>query len=181
MRFLHINPDKRSVEKIDLKLEANTFYTFFSSILIDELPILNNHTIYTDANALSEKKTPYLIADQIILGEALVLGQNGLEEVDATLQEEELVSLIDYDISDFYKETLSLLSQTDENLYKAFFVEHNSKKMELNIAWVLYFFNIADNKTKSYFVNELKKTIEKKENVTPFMQKMAIAALRAAC
>ncbi|NPA66071.1 MAG: hypothetical protein GXO11_04225 [Epsilonproteobacteria bacterium] len=180
MRLIHINPTKKTVEEIDLKVEANTFYTFFSSILIDELPTLNNHTIYLDANALSEKKTPYFIADQIVLGEALILGRNGFEEVDATLSVAEVQTLVNYNVPQFYLDVLDLLAQTDVNLYRAFYVEHNNQKMELNIAWVLYFFNIADERTKEYFINELTKTIQANEDVIAFMQKMAKAALQVA-
>ena len=180
MRLIHIDPMKKTVEDIELKIEANTFYTFFSSILIDELPTLNNHTIYLDANALSEKKTPYFIGDQIVIGEALILGRNGFEEVDATLSLDEVRTLINYNVSQFYLDVLELLSQTDINLYRAFYVEHNGQNMELNISWVLYFFNIADERTKEYFINELSKTIQAKEDVVAFMQKMAKAALNVA-
>ena len=180
MRFLHIDPLQQSVEEMDLKMEANTLYTFFSSILIDELPTLHNHTIYTDANALSNRKTPYFIGDQIVVGEALVLGRNGFEEVDATLSKEDLSLLVRYDVPRFYKDVLDLLASTDANLYRAFYVEHNGENMELNIAWVLYFFNIADERTKEYFIDELKKVVETQGDVVAFMQKMAKAALRAA-
>ena len=180
MRFLHIDPLKKTVDEIELKMEANTFYTFFGSILIDDLPTLHNHTVYTDANALSERKTPYFIGDQIVLGEALVLGRNGFEEVDATLSKEDLSLLVRYDVPQFYKDVLELLSSTDANLYRAFYVEHNGENMELNIAWVLYFFNIADARTQAYFLDELTKVVETKEDVVAFMQKMAKAALWAA-
>ena len=73
MRFLHVDPKKKEIKDLELKLEANTFYTFFGSLLIDELPIVTGHTVYTDANALSQRKTPYFINDQLVLGEALVL------------------------------------------------------------------------------------------------------------
>ena len=180
MRLLHIDPIKQKIEQMELKVEANTFYTFFSSLLIDELPTLAGHTIYLDGNALSERKTPYFIGDQIVLGEALILGRNGFEEVDATLQKEQLSTLVRYDVPQFYKDALDLLSNTEVNLYRAFKLEHNGEEMELNIAWVLYFFNIADERTKAYFVDELAKTIERSEDVVEFMQKMAKAALRAA-
>ena len=129
MKLLHIDPITKSVKELELKVEANTFYTFFSSILIDEFPIDANHTLYSNANALSENKTPYFVADQIVLGEALVLGNNGYEEVDATLTPAQLESMIRFDVSDFYKKALFLLAKTDENLYKAFYVEHNGSPL----------------------------------------------------
>jgi len=180
MKLLHVNPINHSIEELELKIEANTFYTFFSSLLIDELPTIQNHTIYTDGNALAQKKTPYFIADQLILGEALILGRNGFEECDATISKETLAQLINYNVSQFYLDVLDLLSQTDVNLYRAFYVEHNGENMELNISWVLYFFNIADERTKEYFLTHLKSTIQNKEDVVAFMQKMAKAALNAA-
>ena len=180
MRVLNINPISKEINELDLKIEANTFYTYFSSILIDELPTLNNHTIYTDANALSEKKIPYFIGEQIVLGEALILGRNGFEEVDATISIDDLKTIVSYDVSEFYKDVLELLSKTDVNLYRTFKVEHNSQNMDLNISWVLYFFNIADEKTKEYFITNLSQTIDEKKDVVEFMQKMAKAALRAA-
>ncbi len=180
MHLLHIDPLKQTIEPIELKIEANTFYTFFSSLLIDELPTLANHTVYTDANALSNKKKPFFIADQVFVGEALILGRNDFEETDATIDIDELKTLVRYDVPKFYEDVFALLSQTDVNLYRAFHVLHNGEEMELNISWVLYFFNIADERTKEYFINELAKTIEADEDVMAFMQKMALAALRAA-
>ncbi len=180
MRFLHIDPRKHSVEEMDLKLEANTFYTYFGSILIDELPTLGGHTVYTDGNALSESKPAYFIGEQIVVGDALVLGRNGFEEIDATLSPDDLAKMIRYDVPQFYQDALALLAKTDLNLYRAFYVEHNGENMELNIAWVLYFFNIADERTKEYFLKHLSETVEKDGDVAAFMQKMAKAALRAA-
>jgi len=180
MKLLHVNPIKHSIEEIELKIEANTFYTFFSSLLIDELPTIQNHIIYTDANALSDKKTPYFIADQLVIGEALILGQNGLEDCDVTISKETLSELINYDVSQFYLNTLDLLSQTEINLYRTFELIHNSQNVQLDISSVISFFNIADEKTKEYFLTHLKNTIENKEEVVAFMQKMAKAALQAA-
>ena len=180
MRFLHVDPSKEEIEEEELRLEANTFYTFFSSLLIDELPIVPGHTVYSDGNALSQKRRPYFINDQLVLGEALILGSDGFEEKDATLDVKELESMIRYDVSDFYMQALDLLSSSDVNLYRPFFVEHNMQKMELNIAWVLYFFNIADERTKRYFLDELQKSMQNGEDTEAYMQKMAKAALRAA-
>ncbi len=180
MRFLHIDPLKHSIEEIELKVEANTFYTYFGSILIDELPTLGGHTIYTDGNALSEGKPAYFIGEQIVFGDALILGRNGFEEIDATIAPDDLAKMVRYDVPKFYQDALDILGKTDANLYRAFYVEHNGENMELNISWVLYFFNIADDRTKEYFLTHLAETIEKEEDVTAFMQKMAKAALRAA-
>ncbi len=180
MRFLKIDPLKRSVEELELKLEANTFYTYFGSILIDELPIGNNHTLYSDANALSQNKPAYFVGEQLVVGEALILGRNGMQEVDATASCHDIEQIVLFDVSDFYKDALKLLAKSDVNLYRAFGVEHNGMKMDLNIAWVLYFFNIADEKTKAYFLEHLQAAVCDSKMVEKFMIKMAQAALKVA-
>lgn len=177
MQAFSINHKTQEVQELDVTMAANTVYTFFSSILIDELSSLKEHIIYTDANALSEKKMPFFIGEQLILGDALILGREDLDDVNVQISKEELRSLINPNVNAFYKEVLDLIADTDVNLYKTFPVEKNAEKISLNIEWVLYTFNIADERTKEYFINELKKTLENKEDVATYMQKMAQLAM----
>ncbi|WP_151901268.1 hypothetical protein [Sulfurimonas hydrogeniphila] len=180
MKALSIDNQTLVVEEIDITMAANTVYTFFSSILIDELAGLKEHVIYTDANALSEKKKPYFIGEQLLLGDALILGRDGFDDVDAKIAKEELHSLINPEVNAFYTEVLDVLADTDINLYKTFTVEKNGEKIALNTEWVLYTFNIADERTKEYFINELKKAVAAKNNVAEYMQKMAQLAMNVA-
>jgi len=180
MRALHIQRDAESIEELDIKIQANTFYTFFNSILIDEIAPIKEHMLYCDANALSEKKKPFFIGEQLVIGDALLLGRYDFEDVDAKISKEELASLIKYEVNDFYREALELLSQTNINLYRTFEVQKNEEKLALNSEWVLYTFNMADERTRAYFIDELKKVLQKSEAVEPFMQKMAQLALNAA-
>ena len=180
MKAFSIDNETQAVKELDIVMAANSIYTFFSSILIDELTDLREHVIYTDANALSEKKKPYFIGEQLILGDALILGRDEFDDVDVKITKEELGSLINSDVNVFYQEILDLLSGTDLNLYRTFTVEKNGEKILLNAEWVLYTFNIADERTKEYFINELKKTLQAKENVADYMQKMAQLAMNAA-
>lgn len=180
MKALSIDGTTQEIKELDIVMAANTVYTFFSSILIDELSSLKEHVIYTDANALSEKKAPYFIGEQLILGDALILGREGFDESDVKITKEELSSLISLHVNDFYKEVLSLLVDTDVNLYRTFSVEKNGEKIALNTEWVLYTFNIADERTKEYFINELKKTLENKKDAAAYMQKMAQLAMNVA-
>jgi len=181
MECFSVDPQKKEIQAIDIQMQANSVYTFFSSILIDELPSIKEHVIYADANALSEKKTPYFIGEQLVLGNALIVGiDEMMAEKDVTIPQDALKAIINYEVPTFYKDVLELLSKTDVNLYRTFKVEHNSQNMDLNISWVLYFFNIADEKTKEYFITNLSQTIDEKKDVVEFMQKMAKAALRAA-
>ena len=181
MNALTINPSTKKVESIDIEMKANSIYSFFNSILIDELSSLNQHTIYCDANALSEHKKAYFLGEQLLIGDALIIGLNGMEEVDAIIKEDELEELIDYELNPFYNDILLLLADHGEvNLYRSFNVEHNGESVALSIEWVLYTFNMADEKTKNYLITELMKSIDAGEDIVAFMQKMAGLALNAA-
>jgi len=174
MKAYSVNPQSKKIEELDIKMQANTVYTFFSSILIDELTSLKGHIIYSDANAVSEGNTPFFMGEQLIVGKALIVGKNGMEEVDAFISEDELKSLINYDIPLFYIDTFKLLKGSDINLYRLFQIE-NDEKTELNIEWVLYVFSIADDATKNYFLTELEKSEDKQQT----LQKMALLAFNA--
>ena len=180
MKAFSIHHETKEIEELDITMAANSVYTFFSSILIDELPTLNKHVIYTDANALSEGKTPYFLGEQLLLGDALILGREDFNDVDALISQEDLGALLNVHVNDFYTEVLALISSSDINLYRTFTVEKNGEKIALNVEWVLYTFNIADERTKEYFINELKKVITAQEGIEAYMQKMAQLAMNAA-
>jgi len=179
MRALSINSDSKDAKEIDIHLEANTVYTFFNSILIDELATINEHVIYTDAEALSKGKKAYFIGEQLVVGDALILGRDSFEEVEATIPLKDLESVIKYELNDFYTNVLELLKTTDINFYRAFEVDANGQKLQLNTEWVLYTFNLADDKTKDYFIAELQKSIDAKDDVAEFMNRMAALAIRS--
>ncbi len=179
MQVLTINSETFTIELQDMQMQANSVYSFFNSILVDELEILNKHVIYTDVNALSQGKKPYFIGEQLLLGDALVVGREGLEEKDVSISKEELSSLLIQDVSPFYKTVLELLRPTDVNLYRTFEVQRAGEKIALNIEWVLYTFNIADERTREYFINELRKSLESGDDTIGYMQKMATLAMNA--
>ena len=179
MQVLTINTDNFTIESEDMQVQANSVYSFFDSILIDEFEALNKHVIYADANALSQGKKAYFIGEQLLLGNALVIGREGFEEKDVTITKEELSSLLIKEVSSFYKTVLELLSSTDVNLYRTFEVIKGNEKIALNIEWVLYTFNIADERTREYFMAELKKSLENGDDVIEYMQKMATLAMNA--
>lgn len=180
MRALTINTTAQEVKEQEIEMQANTVYSFFDSILIDELTTLQAHTIHTDANALSEGKKAYFLGEQLIVGDALIVGRDGMSEVDATISVDDLQSLANFDIPQFYEDALALLGKTDINLYRTFALEKNGERVVLNPEWVLYAFNMADDKTKSYFLEHLAKTIDAKEDALGYIQKMAGLALNAA-
>jgi hypothetical protein len=180
MKALSIDNQTQEVKELDITMEANTVYTIFSSILIDELSSLKAHVIYADANALSERKKPYFVGEQLVLGDALILGREDFNDADVQITKDELESLIITEVNDFYKTVLDLIADTDVNLYRTFHVEKNGEKISLNIEWVLYTFNIADERTKEYFIQELKKILASEEDVAQYMQKMAQLAMNVA-
>jgi hypothetical protein len=179
MRAISVNPQTQEVNEIDIHLEANTVYTFFNSILIDELATLNEHVIYANAEALSQNKKAYFIGDQLIVGDALILGRSSFEDIEASVPVDALKSLVKYEVNEFYSDVLEALSSTDINLYRTFEVEADGQKLELNTEWVLYTFNLADDKTKDYFLTELKKDVAGKSDVAEFMNRMASLAIRS--
>jgi len=180
MQAFSIAPHLKEIKSIDIEMKANTTYSFFHSILIDEITTLQKHLIFTDANALSEKKQAYFLGEQLLLGDALIIGQNGLEESDVTVPLETLTELIEYGVPLFYTKVLSLLADTDINLYRTFTLSHNNENIPLSVEWVLYTFNIADARTQEYFIVELEKVLKSKSNVSAYLEKMAGLALNAA-
>jgi len=180
MKLLAIDAQSGSVKEIELEMQANTLYTYFDSILLDEILGLNEHVIYTSANALSDGKKAYFVGEQLLVGDALIVGRYGFEDKDVTIAQEELSSLISSEVSEFYQRVLEILAQTDINLYRRFEVIRAEERFELNVEWVLYTFNIADIKTRDYFIEELQKVINSDNNVMDYMQKMATLAMNVA-
>ncbi len=179
MKALSIKAETLEIQEIEIEMQANTTYSFFNSILIDELPTIHKHMIYTDANALSENKKAYFIGEQLLFGDALIVGREGFTDTHVTIKKEELESLIREDLNEFYAQVINQLAQTDINLYRTFEVQKEQELLPLNAEWVLYTFNIADERTKEYFLNELQKALGSGETPEAYMQKMATLALKA--
>ena len=180
MQAISLNPLDKEIKIIEIEMKANSIYSFFNSILIDEIETLQKHLLYTDANALSEGKLAYFIGEQLLIGDALIIGKNGLEEVDSTISVEDLESIINYHVEKFYLDALALLAQSDINLYRTFSVKKGDEQLALSCEWVLYTFNIADDRTKDYFLAELQKVLDTESSVEKYVQKMAQLAINAA-
>ena len=179
MKAYTINPASQITEEIELDVQANTVYTFFNSISIDDLDTLDKHTIHSDADAISKGKKPFFVGEQLIVGEALIFGKDGLEDIEVTIPNVDLDSLVNYDVSDFYIESLKILKNSDINLYRVFELTKEGEDIQLNSEWVLHVFNMADTQTKEYFISELKKALDTKVNILEHFQKMAFLALNA--
>ena len=180
MNAIAIKPHTKDINIIEIEMKANTIFSFFNSILTDEIETLQNHLLYTDANALSQKKPAYFLGEQLLLGDALIIGKNGLEETDVTIPMQDLQQIINYNVPQFYTDVLHLLADTDINIYRTFQVIQGNEKLALNLEWVLYTFNIADERTKEYFINELTKSLQAQEDTEAYIKKMAQLAINAA-
>ena len=179
MKAYSVNPEIKEVKEIDIEIQVDTAYSFFNSLLIDENQTIDKHVLYSDANALENKKKAFFIGAQLFLGKVLIVGREGLEDTQAIIPQNELEALVSYEVPQFYSDVLDLISSENVNLYRVFSVDKKGEKIELNIEWVLYTFNIADEKTQDYFLNELKKVLESKDSVAQYMQKMAQLAVNA--
>ena len=179
MKTFTINPQTQEIMTHDFDGQVNSIYTFFNSILVDNSQALNEHIIYTDANALISTHIPYFIGEQLCLGNSLIIGQNGYEEVDAKIDIKQLQALINYDVNMFYKKALNALATENINLYTIFEVSDNGKPLHVSYEWVIYTFNMADEKTQSYFLNALDTTIAEEKSVQDHFQKMAQLAVNA--
>ncbi len=175
MKAYSINPQSKEVKELDLDIQVNTVYTFFNSISADETLILDKHTIYSDSDAISKAKKAFFIGDQLIVGEALVLGKDGFLDIEATIPIADLKSLVNYEVPEFYEKALDILKTSEINLYKIFDVDDK----QLDSSWVLHVFSIADENTQAYFINQLQKAMDAKDDISAFMKKMAILALNA--
>lgn len=176
MQVISINPNQKSIQTLSIEMKPDTIYSFFNSILIDEINSLNSHTIYTDANALEENKTPYFLGEQLLIGDTLITGISADGDIDTHIGTEILEELISYDVSAFYKDCLNLFSHTDVNLYRLFSLQKGQQRIDVNIEWVLATFNIADEQTKTYFLDKLKESLNSK-NTQEVITKMAQQAL----
>lgn len=179
MKAYSIDPKNKEVKEIDIDMQPNTVYSFFNSILIDELSTLDQHTIHSDGEAVSNEAIPFFMGEQLVVGNALIIGKNGIAEVDATIPHDDLKSIINYDVSAFYIDALKLLQPSDINLYRVFEIKKEEEVIQLNTEWVLYVFNMADDRTKEYFLTQLQKAIDAKDDILEHVQKMAVLALQA--
>ena len=179
MNTFIITPDTKTLTTFEYDGQVNSIYTLFSSILIDSSDSLKQHTIHTDAYATDNGETPFFIGEKLFLGRALVCGINGYEEVSASITQDELLELINYEVNDFYLHCLSALSQAKISINQTFNISHNDEKIQLSYEWVIFTFNMADLRTQSYFLDKLDDVIAKKENIGAYFQEMAKLALNA--
>ncbi len=179
MKAYSIDAKNREIKEIDIEMQANSVFSFFNSISTDELLTLDKHTVYSDADAISKNMQAFFIGEQLIVGNALIMGKDGLLDTDASIPKDDLIALVNYDVTPFYAKALKIMQESDINLYRVFEVRKAKEDIQLNTEWVLHVFNMADDRTKEYFLDELQKAVEAKKDINQHMQNMAILALNA--
>lgn len=179
MKSYIIDPDTKAITNHEFDGQLNSIYTLFNSILIDTSHELHQHVIYSDEYAIDHNKTPFFIADKLFLGRVLICGINNLQEEDVTITVEELGALIRYEISDFYTQCLALLRQAKMNFNTHFTITHDNESTDLSYEWVIYTFNIADERTQRYFLDKLQETLDQNGDIHSYFQNMAQRAIKA--
>jgi hypothetical protein len=174
-----IDPDTKTITTHEFDGQLNSIYTLFNSILIDTSHELHQHVIYTDEYAIDQNKTPFFIAEKLFLGRALICGINGLEEEDVKISVDELHTLISYDINDFYTQCLQVLTQAKMNFNTHFTLTYENEKTDLSYEWVIYTFNMADERTQTYFLEKLNETLAQNGDIDAYFQNMAQRAIEA--
>lgn len=178
MNIYMIKPHTKEILTTEFDGQITSIYTYFDSLLVDTSTILQDHIIYT--NAQHTNKNMFFIGEQLFIGDALILGLKGFEETDITIKQDELQSLISYDVNNFYKQALRPVLDFEININDTLSVKDNDETMQINFEWVIYTFNKADKKTQHYFLDEMKKACTDKENTNQYFQKMAQLAVNAA-
>lgn len=177
MNIYIVKPKTKEIQTSDFDGQMTSIYTYFNSLLVDNSTVLNNHVIYTNAQHTDE--SIFFIGEQLFIGDALILGLNGFEETDASIQQDDLSPLISFAVNDFYKQALRPLFDFEININDSFYVK-DDEDMQINFEWVIYTFNKADEKTKQYFLDEMKKACIDKETTKQYFNKMAQLAVDAA-
>lgn len=178
MKAFLIDPETRTVTQQHFDGQPNSLYTLFGSLLVDSNAILNDHMVYTSSEALEKGQKGFFLGEKLLFGRALVTGYAGFEEIDATIPPNELEALLLFDLPEFYAKTLALLPSEfsfDETFELTLGYETESVSPE----WVLYIFNMADAKTKTYFLNELENSVTQGKNVLEYLKKMGELAIKS--
>jgi len=101
MKAYAIDSNTQKTKSINIEMQADAIYSFFDSTQTDELSTLEGHTIHTDANAVVKSKKAYFIGEQLVVGDALIVGKDGAYGRDANISKKELDSLLNYDVTSF--------------------------------------------------------------------------------
>jgi len=178
MKALLIDPETRSVIPQQYDGRPDSLYTLFRSLLVDSSDVLNNHVIYSGAEAFEKEEKGFFLGEKLLFGRTLIVGHTGLEEDDATIPADEAEALVRFEIPSFYRDALALLPR-DFSFDEPFELRLEEGGEHVTVEWVLYAFNLADEATKSYFLEHLSHTLSEGGDVYDYLKKMGNLALKA--
>ncbi len=178
MKAYLIDPQTRTITVQEFDGRQPSLFTLFGSLLVDTNDILNDHMVYTAREAFEEGEAGYFLGEKLLFGKALVTGYAGFEDLDAAITQEELESLLMYELPRFYRETLALLPKTF-SFEERYAVQTGGETAEITPEWVFYVFNMADENTKRYFLSHLEETATRGEDIHEYLKKMADLAIRS--
>lgn len=178
MKAYVIDPETRSVSEQEYDGQSNSLYTLFGSLLVDSHDILHEHRVYNSADAYEKSEPGFFLGEKLLFGKALVTGSDGLEDTNATIRSDVLEQISIFDLPDFYKNVLSLLP-TEFSFDETYEIEQGDFDEPVSAEWVLYVYNMADQKTQIYFITELENAIAKGETVHGYLKKMGEMAIKS--
>lgn len=178
MKAFIIDPVTQSVSEQEYDGQPNSLYTLFGSLLVDSHEILHEHRVYNSSEAYEKSEPGYFLGEKLLFGKALVIGSAGLQDTDATIQTEVLEQLSTFDLPDFYKNVLSLLPM-EFSFDETYEIEQGGFDEPMSAEWVLYAYNMADQKTQIYFITELENAIAKGETIHGYLKKMGEMAIKS--
>lgn len=179
MKAFLIDPETKTVTEQDYDGQPNSLFTLFRSLLVDSSELLNSHMVYSSEEAFEKGEKGFFLGEKLLIGKVLVTGRSGLEDTDAVIGRDELYALTLFELPAFYQEVLRLLPK-DFSFSERYGLMFGEESGLVSPEWVFYVFNMADDATKSYFLEHLENTDKKAEAVHGFLKKMGSLALKSA-
>lgn len=179
MKAYLIDPETQSISQHDFDGQPNALYTLFDSLLVDTSNVIVEHSAYTSTEAFEKGQKGFFLGDKLLFGKALVTGSAGLQDTDATIEENALKALATFTLPLFYEKVLQMLPAGfafDERYDLAL----GGIDEQVTPEWVFYVFNMADEATRDYFLKHLEETGKRGEDIHAFLKKMGELALKSA-
>lgn len=179
MKAYLIDPNTSTVTEQDYDGQPNSLFTLFGSLLVDNSAILHGHMVYSAAEAFEKREKGFFLGENLLFGKVLVTGYAGYEDTDAAIGAEELHALALFELPSFYHKVLSLLPP-DFSFGERYDLSFGEESETVSPEWVFYIFNMADEATKTYFLEHLEKVGEGAAAVHDYLRKMGGLALKSA-
>lgn len=178
MKAFLIDPENATVTPTDYDGQPHSLYSLFGSLLVDSHDVLNRHSVYASSEGFEKGKRPFFLGEKLLFGMTVVTGKEGFEDVDALISEGELLQITQFGLPQFYEEVFERFP-ANFNFDEPLQLSAGETEETVPPEWVLYAFNMADKKTKQYFMHTLDDTLVKGDDLYVFLKKMGEIALKA--